>query len=66
MIRLDEIIQSTDKILVVAPHPDDETIGLGGLLLLYGEQIDVLVLTDGSKGNHHSLHLTTEQLVKEK
>lgn len=39
-----------DKILVVAPHPDDESIGCGGLLALYGEQCDVLLLTDGRQG----------------
>lgn len=43
-------IQSTDRILVVAPHPDDETVGCGGLLALYGPQCDVLLLTDGRKG----------------
>ena len=40
-----------DKILVVTPHQDDESIGCGGLLALYGEQCDVLLLTDGSLGN---------------
>lgn len=39
-----------DRILVVSPHQDDETIGCGGLLLLYGSQCDVLLLTDGRKG----------------
>jgi LmbE family N-acetylglucosaminyl deacetylase len=31
----------------VAPHPDDESIGCGGLLQLYGKQCDVVVITDG-------------------
>ena len=43
-------IQKDDKLLVVAPHPDDETIGCGGLLALYGSQTDVLLLTDGRFG----------------
>jgi len=43
-------INDSDKILVVAPHPDDESIGCGGLLALYGRQCDVLLLTDGRKG----------------
>lgn len=38
------------KCLCLAPHPDDETIGMGGLLALYGEQFDVVLLTDGRKG----------------
>ena len=41
---------SKDRILIVAPHPDDEAIGCGGILALYGDQCDVLILTDGSKG----------------
>ena len=44
------IILPTDRILVVAPHPDDETVGCGGLLALYRQQCDVLLLTDGRKG----------------
>lgn len=47
-------IKNTDKILIVAPHPDDECIGTGGLLLKYATQCDVIVLTDGrqGQGNH--------------
>lgn len=38
------------KILVVSPHPDDETIGCGGVILKYAPNCDVVLLTDGSKG----------------
>lgn len=44
-------IEENRNILVVAPHPDDESIGCGGLLELYGKQTDVLLLTDGRKGH---------------
>lgn len=43
--------KKTDKVLVVAPHQDDETIGCGGLLAKLGKQAEVLLLTDGSLGN---------------
>lgn len=43
-------ITSDQNILIVAPHPDDETIGCGGVLAMYGQQCDVLLLTDGRKG----------------
>ena len=43
-------IKKQDRILIVAPHPDDESVGCGGLLALYGPQCDVLLLTDGRKG----------------
>lgn len=38
------------RILIVAPHPDDESVGCGGLLARFGPQCDVLLLTDGRKG----------------
>ncbi|MES2930855.1 MAG: PIG-L deacetylase family protein [Patescibacteria group bacterium] len=41
---------SSARILVLAPHPDDESIGCGGLLLKYPGQCDVIVLTDGRHG----------------
>ena len=43
-------IKEQDKILIVAPHPDDESIGCGGLLSLYAAQCDVLLVTDGERG----------------
>ncbi|MBU0754125.1 MAG: PIG-L family deacetylase [Planctomycetes bacterium] len=42
------------KILVVAPHADDETIGVGGIMAMHqelGDPMDVLVLTTGITGN---------------
>ena len=33
-------IRKTDKILIVAPHPDDESLGCGGFMLKYAKQID--------------------------
>ncbi|MBO7053198.1 MAG: PIG-L family deacetylase [Alphaproteobacteria bacterium] len=33
-------IKQTDKILVIAPHPDDESLGCGGFMLKYAKQID--------------------------
>ena len=44
-------INPRDKILVLSPHPDDESIGCGGFLLKYAKQCDVILLTDGAKGN---------------
>ena len=43
-------ITESDHILIVAPHPDDECIGVGGLMSLYPRQCEVWVLTDGSMG----------------
>ena len=43
-------ICSDEKILIVAPHPDDECIGAGGILCTYTNQCEVIVLTDGALG----------------
>lgn len=44
-------IESTDKILVLAPHADDESIGCGGFLFKYAKQCKVVCLTDGRLGD---------------
>ena len=44
-------INKDDKILILTPHPDDETIACGGLLSLYASQCDVILLTDGCHGD---------------
>lgn len=43
-----------EKVLVLAPHMDDETIGCGGTLALHaqrGAEITVMFLTDGRNGS---------------
>ncbi|WP_415406725.1 PIG-L deacetylase family protein [Sulfurovum sp. CS9] len=45
-------IKEDDKILILAPHADDESIGCGGLLLKYAKQCDVIFLTDGRYGDN--------------
>lgn len=44
-------LKSTDKLVVLAPHSDDESIGCGGLLLQFAEQASVICLTNGAKGD---------------
>lgn len=41
---------SLDRVLVIAPHPDDESIGAGGLVqrtIAAGGQVRVVIVTDG-------------------
>lgn len=40
-------MRKDQRCLVIAPHPDDETIGMGGFMLQHPDNCDVLVLTDG-------------------
>lgn len=41
-----------EKCLLLAPHPDDETMGCGGLLSMYSDNFDVICLTDGRRGGY--------------
>ncbi|MCH2105723.1 MAG: PIG-L family deacetylase, partial [Planctomycetes bacterium] len=39
------------RVLVIAPHADDEVLGCGGTLTRHierGDEVEVLVLTDGA------------------
>lgn len=36
--------------LCIAPHPDDETFGMGGTIAKYKDNFDVICLTNGAKG----------------
>lgn len=56
-------IKKSDKILIVAPHADDESIGVGGLLSKFGKQCDVWLVTDGRKGNTPDARYTEEELI---
>lgn len=47
-------ISKNDKILILAPHPDDECIGPGGLLAKYPDLCDVIIMTDGRYGGVHT------------
>ena len=44
-------LESTDSIAVIAPHPDDECLGVASALLTAPERTDVYVMTDGSRGS---------------
>lgn len=55
-------VKETDKILIIAPHPDDECIGAGGLLALYPHLCTVIVLTDGRLGQGDMLPDETKKI----
>ena len=58
-----------EKVLVLAPHMDDEVIGCGGTLykhILKGADITVVFLTDGKAGSGTLLnHSVSERRIKE-
>jgi len=46
------------KILVLAPHPDDDVFGLGGTVFKFaknGDEVSVIYFCDGSKGNSEGI-----------
>lgn len=48
---------ATDRVLVVAPHPDDETLGCGGAIALLrsiGCKVQILVISDGTMSHPNS------------
>lgn len=56
-------ILTSERILIVTPHPDDESIGVGGLLSKYGAQCDILLLTDGRKGVSPLISRTEDEIA---
>ena len=44
-------LKETDKCLVIAPHPDDESIGCGGIMKLFPKNFDVISLTHGDEND---------------
>lgn len=60
---MDLTIKPDERFLIIAPHADDESIGCGGLMLRYGPQGDILLLTDGRKGYNSRIDSVDEDAL---
>ncbi|MEO8072394.1 MAG: PIG-L deacetylase family protein [Acidobacteriota bacterium] len=60
-----ETVKSWGKTLIVAPHPDDESLGCGGAIALlrsFNVEVEVLVLSDGTLSHPNSVKFPAEKL----
>jgi LmbE family N-acetylglucosaminyl deacetylase len=54
-------------IVILSPHPDDETLGTGGLIkqaCAKGQQVEIIVLTDGAGSHTQSIDYPTSRLIQ--
>jgi len=55
------------KVLVLAPHQDDEALGCGGAILLHvrhGDPVRVIFLTDGARGDVRGEHSAADYVER--
>ncbi|MBB4004356.1 PIG-L deacetylase family protein [Aurantimonas endophytica] len=60
---------TAERVLIVAPHPDDETLGCGGLaasLARLGRQVHTLFVTDGGASHRKSMQWPRERLAAQR
>lgn len=64
-----EAVSGGGDVVVLAPHPDDETLGCGAAiaaLTARGHRVQVVVVTDGSRSHPNSLAYPAEVLAKKR
>jgi LmbE family N-acetylglucosaminyl deacetylase len=68
-LDLEDLLPSTGRLLVLAAHPDDETLGAGGLIAVAadrGLEVDVVVATAGEGSHPNSPTITAGDLARER
>ena len=65
--ELGELIGACNRVWLIAPHPDDEVLGAGGLvarLLHMKRPVTVVAVTDGAASHPRSLRWTPRRLAR--
>lgn len=58
-------IPDETKCLCLAPHQDDETIGMGGTLAKYHKNFDCICLTNGAKGFNDAKRISGVEVTRD-
>ncbi|MFL9673961.1 PIG-L deacetylase family protein [Pseudomonas marginalis] len=64
-ISVEQLVPEGHRAVIIAPHPDDEVLGSGGLLqglAELGRPIQLISVTDGSASHPGSTHWSVERL----
>lgn len=68
-LTADQLVPPGARVLVVAPHPDDEVLSVGGLLAQLahsGTPVQVVAVTDGTASHRGSNEWPAERLARER
>ena len=68
-VTAQDLVPSGGRAVVIAPHPDDEVLAVGGLLAQLaarGTEVAVISVTDGTASHPGSTSWTPERLVRER
>lgn len=68
-IALQDCLPSTSRLVVVAPHPDDEVLACGGLLSMHAESggaVLLVAVTDGEASHRGSTVWTRTELARQR